>query len=141
MLLQVLLRYVLRGVRVRDGRCFRRQAADDSVLVRVDVGLRRWVVVLMHPSPFRSLAAVEDLRLEGGERRAGGGERDRSWGALWWLRLAGPRRAVCATIDPLIGIPRHDGRNAAPLGDRRYSSVSRGSSTWRSPARPATIAP
>src|SRR3954466_310317 len=71
MLLQVLLRHVLRSVRGRDGRCFRRQAADDSVLVRVDVGLRRWVVVLMHPSPFRSLAAVEDLRLEGGELRVG----------------------------------------------------------------------
>ena len=40
------------------------------------------------------------------------------------LRPRWSHPSCCAhAIDPLIGFPRHDGRNAAPLGERRYSSL------------------
>src|SRR4051812_36951163 len=60
-LFQELLRDVLWRVRVRNDRRFRRQAANDSLLVGVDVRLSCRVVVLVHPSPFRSPAALETL--------------------------------------------------------------------------------
>src|SRR5690349_20894327 len=64
-LLEVLLRRDLSRVGVGDDRLLGGQAADDSLLVGVYAGLRRGVVVLVHPGPFRSLASLELSSLEG----------------------------------------------------------------------------